>query len=79
MKTILTRVDYPILEHFIDKNYFKLLDSERMLLRRYCAIYCKVYDMPIGRPIAKFMMIWNQRHPNHSQFSNEQINFYYTY
>lgn len=67
-----------LLEHWIDKHQMTLSDHYRMVVRRYCRMITR-HEVPVGRPIALFMMWWNNKHRHGPKFSVSEINFYYYY
>jgi len=69
--------DETVLYGFIKKHPW-LSSWYVSILCRYCRQYTKKYEMPVGRPIAKFMMWFNKNHSDEI-FSREAINWYYTY
>jgi len=71
--------DAKALSCWLTKHTNDLTDHQRLLAWRYCNWYSKVTDYPIGRGIAKFMILFNKRNKNIQHFTREEINFYYYY
>ena len=62
-----------------DKHKLQLSNHYFAVAYRYCDAYCYKFSMPVGRPLAKFMWWYNRKHPNLNIFSDEEINYWYTY
>jgi len=56
-----------------------MTEHQRKLAIRFCKSYTKRTEYPIGRGIARFMMLFNERNNKIIHFTREEINFYYVY
>lgn len=63
----------------IDPHTTTLSDHYKAVAKRYAFWYSYKHDLPIGRPLAHFMMWFNKNHSNMKWFPREMINYWYYY
>jgi hypothetical protein len=62
-----------------DPHVIKLSEHYKALACRYATTHAHRTEQPIGRGLAKFMLMFNERHPNMNWFPQEMINYWYYY
>jgi len=71
--------DNLVLCYWVAKHKKHLSEHQQKLAIRFCKSYTRRTEYPIGRGIARFMMLFNERNTNIVHFTREEINFYYVY
>lgn len=76
MRTIESVIDEYLHEYVL--CHYTLRPRYVELCKRYCRLHCHLTKQPIGRAVAKFMMLFNKRE-GAQIFSDKAISFHYYY